>query len=140
MIRTFGLAVFALAGAAAPALAASPIEGLWQTESEGAQVEIFPCGANECGRIVTSELLKANPEAKDVRNKDASLRNRPLKGLVFFQTVSGDGKTWKIDKLYNAADGNTYTGKVTLDGANTLKLQGCVVFPLCKTQTWTRVR
>ena len=41
---------------------------------------------------------------------------------------------------YSAEDGKTYSGKITPLGANQLKLRGCVFFPLCKTQTWTRVR
>ena len=37
-------------------------------------------------------------------------------------------------------DGKTYKAKVTPIDANTLKVRGCVFVPLCKTQTWTRVR
>jgi uncharacterized protein (DUF2147 family) len=47
---------------------------------------------------------------------------------------------WSSGQVYNAEDGKTYSGKITPLGANQLKLRGCVFFPLCKTQTWTRVR
>jgi uncharacterized protein (DUF2147 family) len=47
---------------------------------------------------------------------------------------------WSDGQVYNAEDGKTYSGKITPVGTDQLKLRGCVFFPLCKTQTWTRVR
>ena len=43
-------------------------------------------------------------------------------------------------QVYTAEDGKTYSGKITPVGPDQLKLRGCVFFPLCKTQTWTRAR
>jgi uncharacterized protein (DUF2147 family) len=43
-------------------------------------------------------------------------------------------------QVYNAEDGKTYTGSVTMQGAGALKLEGCALGGLfCKAQTWTRV-
>jgi len=42
--------------------------------------------------------------------------------------------------VFNPADGRTYRGTITMQGEDTLRLRGCVVAPLCRTQTWTRVR
>lgn len=125
--------------AAGPALAADPV-GLWQTPTRGGQVEIAKCGASLCGRLVSSEGLKADPALKDVNNSDASLRSRALKGLTILSGFSGGPKEWTGGSIYNAEDGKTYSGSLTLDGDNTLKVRGCIVVPLCKTQSWTRLR
>jgi uncharacterized protein (DUF2147 family) len=41
--------------------------------------------------------------------------------------------------VYNAEDGKTYSGSLTLQDGNTIKLEGCVLGGLiCKAQTWKR--
>ena len=131
-----GLGVLALwAGAAA----ASPASGLWRTTENGGIVEVVDCGGGICGRVVTSERIKADPTIKDAYNKNPALRGRPIKGLALFEGMTGGPQVWK-GKVYNPADGGTYSGTVKLVDAERLSLRGCIVFPLCKTQTWTRVR
>ncbi|MFG1185785.1 DUF2147 domain-containing protein [Xanthobacter aminoxidans] len=134
---------FAIAGLAAllatPVFAADPT-GLWLTPTRSGQVEISKCGAGLCGRLVSSEGLKADPALKDVNNSNASLRGRALKGLTILTGFSGGPQEWSGGSIYNAEDGKTYSGTITMDGDNTLKLRGCVVVPLCKTQVWTRLR
>ena len=125
---------------AAPA-PADAVVGTWKTETRNGVVEIQRCGASVCGRLVTSDAMKTNPALKDVNNSNAALRNRPLRGL---QMLSGfkaakDG-VWSDGSIYNAEDGKTYGAKLTPVGANQLKVRGCVFVPLCKTQTWTRIR
>ncbi|RIJ24045.1 DUF2147 domain-containing protein [Henriciella barbarensis] len=128
---------FAAAGATA---SAQGIVGVWNTGTNGAEVEIAPCGAEMCGTLLTSNAIKESPEAKDVENKDRSLRDRPLKGVTMLTGFSGGPERWSGGKLYNPADGKTYSGTMTLISANTLELQGCVIRPLCRTSTWTRIR
>jgi uncharacterized protein (DUF2147 family) len=118
--------------------AASPIEGRWLTPVQHGVIEITTCGDTICGHVVSSDTLKADPSLKDVHNKDAALRARPVKGLTMLAGFTGGPKEWKGGTAYNPDDGNTYKGSLTLADANTLKVTGCVVFPLCKTQTWTR--
>lgn len=122
-----------------PAFAADPT-GLWQTPTRGGQVEISKCGNGLCGRLVSSEGLKADPALKDVNNANAALRGRALKGLTILTGFSGGPQEWTGGSIYNAEDGKTYSGTLTMDGDNSLKLRGCVVVPLCKTQVWTRLR
>lgn len=122
-----------------PAFAADPT-GLWLTPTRSGQVEISKCGNGLCGRLVSSEGLKADPALKDVNNSNASLRGRALKGLTILTGFSGGPQEWTGGSIYNAEDGKTYSGTITMDGDNTLKLRGCVVVPLCKTQVWTRLR
>lgn len=128
----------------AAAMAAAPppsdnVLGLWKTETRNGVVEISRCGASVCGRLVTSDGLKANPNLKDVNNSDASLRGRPLKGLLILGGFKSEGSVWNGGKIYNADDGKTYTARLTPAG-NQLKVRGCIFVPLCKTQTWTRIR
>ncbi|MGU3493659.1 DUF2147 domain-containing protein [Xanthobacteraceae bacterium A53D] len=133
------IAGFVTLAALAPA-AAADVTGLWATPDHGGQVEIAKCGASVCGRIVTSADIQADPGLKDARNTDASKRDRPLKGLQILGGFSGGPNEWTGGQIYNAEDGKTYSATLTLDGDSKLKVRGCVVVPLCQTQTWTRVR
>lgn len=55
-------------------------------------------------------------------------------------TPTGNAGVWK-GKVYNAEDGKTYSGRMTLEGANKLSLKGCVLGGLiCRGETWSRVR
>ena len=131
-------AAFALS-VAAPALA-QDVTGLWQTETNGGQVEISRCGNSLCGKLVNSDHIKSDPTVKDVKNKDASLRTRTLKNMQMLYDFTGGPTKWTGGKVYNAADGGTYSGTITLTSANSLKLKGCIVAPLCKTENWTRIK
>lgn len=128
----------AFAAAGLPALA-QEVTGLWDTGTNGAEVEIAPCGPDICGTLVTSNAIRANADAKDAENNDPALRDRPLKGLTMLSGFSGGPEKWTGGKLYNPADGKTYSGTITLEGPDRLKLKGCVVAPLCKTREWTRI-
>lgn len=114
--------------------------GKWKTQTRNAIVEIQRCGASICGRILTSDALRADPNFKDRNNRDAALRNRPLRGLQILGGFKRQGDGWYGGTIYNAEDGKTYGAEITLADANQLKLRGCVFKPFCKTQTWTRVR
>lgn len=113
--------------------------GRWKTQTRNAIVEIQRCGPSICGRILTSDALRTNPALQDTKNSDKTLRTRPLRGLQILSgfTASGDG--WTGGRIYNAEDGKTYSSDITPAG-DQLKVRGCVFRPLCRTQTWTRVR
>lgn len=51
----------------------------------------------------------------------------------------GDG-VWTGGTIYKADDGGTYKATVTPLDADHLQVKGCIVWPLCKSQTWTRLR
>lgn len=127
------------AALASPALAADPT-GLWQTPTNGGQVRITRCGQALCGALVTSNHIRAEPNARDEHNKDASQRNRTLRGLTMLSGFTGGPTEWRGGSVYNPADGGTYRGTITMTSDNSLRLRGCIVAPLCKTQTWTRVQ
>jgi len=136
---TFATAMLLLL--AAPAAAADPT-GTWSTEGGKARVRIAKCGDALCGTIVS--LAEPNDPATgkpktDRHNADASKRNRPVIGIaiVLGMKPSGTPDKW-TGQVYNAEDGKTYTGSLTMQGPGTLKLEGCAMAVFCKTQTWTR--
>ena len=129
--------------AAAVAAAPQPQDaalGRWKAETKNGIVEISRCGESICGRLLSSDHLRTDPTLKDVKNSNPALRSRPLKGMQILGEFKSNGKEWVDGTIYNADDGKTYSAKVTPVGANQLKVRGCVFVPLCKTQTWTRVR
>ena len=134
------LAVLAALAAASPAWAASPAEGLWRTPAHGGLVEIAACGEALCGRLVTSAGIRADPGLKDTQNRNPALRGRTLKDLPMLQGFTGGPTEWKGGTVYNPEDGGTYKGTIKLTGPDTLKLTGCIIFPLCKSQVWTRAK
>ena len=136
-------AATAMALFATTAQAADPVMGEWMTQGGGARVKIAPCAsdaAKACGAIVSMKNAKdkaGNPQ-KDVNNPDASLRGRPLIGLLMIRDFkpAGPGK-WTGGKIYDPGGGKTYGSKLTANANGTLKVEGCIG-PICQAQTWTR--
>ena len=129
--------------AATPAMAAEPI-GNWLTEDGEATVAITRCGDALCGTIVALKTpidpATGRPQT-DVNNPDAAKTRRPLIGvqIIFGLTPSRMADKWD-GQLYNPEDGKTYSGSLTVTGANTLDLQGCTFVVLCESRTWTRTK
>ena len=137
--RILALAATTVALLASPALAADAT-GLWQTPTNGGQVRIARCGPALCGTLVTSDHIRREPGALDENNRNAGQRNRTLRNLPMLTGFTGGPTEWRGGSVYNPADGGTYRGTITMVNDNTLRLRGCVVAPLCKTQTWTRIQ
>lgn len=128
------LAFLALPG---PSAFAADAAGTWARPSGTSQIRISPCGDALCGKIVWLKEPR-----NDVNNPDPAKRGNPLLGtrIVLGMKPTGEADTWK-GKVYNAEDGKTYTGYITLEGGSKMKLEGCVLGGLiCKGETWTRVK
>jgi uncharacterized protein (DUF2147 family) len=141
--RTGAIAlVFLGALCAAPALAADP-HGTWLTEGGKSRIHIVDCGSALCGNIAW--LKEPNdPETgkpkTDKNNSDTSKRSRPLIGVTIVISMKPAGADKWSGEVYNAEDGKIYTGNLTMQSANALKLEGCALGGLlCKSQTWSRV-
>jgi len=142
ILRATTLAAALLGALSTPTLAADP-NGTWLTEGGEATVRIANCGAELCGTIVA--LKEPNDPATgrpktDKYNADAGKRSRPVIGvlIVFGMKPSGTADKWS-GQVYNAEDGKTYSGSLTMQSARSLKLEGCVLGGLiCKGQIWTR--
>lgn len=137
------------AAAAALVLAALPGDarafdpnGTWVTEGGKSRVRVANCGGAICGTIVA--LQEPNDPATgkpktDKNNADASQRNRPMIGVQIVLGMKPNGTDRWSGQVYNAEDGKTYSGNVTMSEANKLRLEGCALGGLvCKSQTWTR--
>ncbi len=111
-MRTLIIAA-ALALSAFSAQAAEPIEGKWKTAS-GATAEIAPCGGSFC---VTLKSGKFN--GKQIGK------------------MAGSGDSYS-GEITDPESDKTYSGSGTVSG-NSLKMKGCVLAVLCKSQTWTRL-
>jgi uncharacterized protein (DUF2147 family) len=131
--------IVALAGLLAGTQAPADVVGRWKTESRNGVVEITRCGPSICGRLVSSDGIRASPQLKDAKNKDAAQRSRTLKGVMLIWGFTGSGGEWTGGQIYNPEDGKTYKSTVTLENPTTLKVRGCIFVPLCKTQRWTRI-
>ena len=137
--RATALAIPILAASTLGAFALDPI-GTWLSE-EGA-MGVTPCGAGGalCGSI-TSLTQPTDPTTgrpkTDTHNPDASKHQRPLVGVQVLFDMRPQGANKWTGRLYNIEDGNTYDATLSLDGPNTLKIEGCV-FVICKTRTLTR--
>jgi len=126
--------------AAAAAMSPDAAVGRWRTETRNGIVEVERCGASICGKLVTSDGLRTNPNMLDINNKDVGLRGRRLMNLqVLGGFTRGDGQ-WTGGTIYNGDDGGTYRATVTPIDADHLKVKGCIIWPLCKSQTWARIR
>jgi uncharacterized protein (DUF2147 family) len=118
--------------------------GNWLTENGRSRVRIADCGGALCGTIVW--LKEPNdPETgkpkTDKNNADAGKRGRPLVGVPIVLGMKPSGTDKWTGQVYNAEDGKTYSGTITAQGPNALKLEGCALGGLiCKGQTRTRVR
>lgn len=106
--------IAAAALAAAPGLSASaadPLLGLWKTAS-GETAAIDRCGSAVCITLKTG--------------KHAGRQIGRLSGSAPDDT----------GEMTDPANEKTYSGSATLAGA-TLKLKGCVLKVLCRSQSWT---
>lgn len=140
MLSVITIAAVALAFSAG---AMADPRGVWLTPGGKSRVEIAPCGDKLCGKIVwLAEPNNAQGQPKrDFENKDESLRSRPILGLPLltgFPQEPDDG-AWDDGEIYNPEDGKTYSSKLEMEGADTLKVKGCV-FIFCQTQRWKRVK
>ena len=68
---------------ASQAFGATPV-GLWYAEGGAAEVQVFPCADEFCGRVVglRSPLGEDGCELRDDKNPDSALRNRAIIGLL----------------------------------------------------------
>jgi uncharacterized protein (DUF2147 family) len=137
----FALAL--LAGIARPAAAQElSAFGRWLTEDRRGVVEMYPCGAELCGKVVwqAEPLDKRGVPRTDVMNPDEKLRGR----LVCELQIMGGFKRksaaeWQDGWIYAPPSGKTYTAQLKLRDPATMDLRGYVGIPLFgETQVWTR--
>jgi uncharacterized protein (DUF2147 family) len=136
------IAAGALAGTMLSSAFAADPNGTWLTETQTSRIRIGNCGGQLCGTIVwlkePTDAATQKPKL-DKMNADFGKRTRPLMGVPIVIGMKPAGTDKWSGQVYNAEDGKTYTGYITMLSANSLKLEGCALGGLiCKAQTWTR--
>lgn len=119
------------------------IIGNWVTQDGDAKIEIYKCGDNYCGKIV---WLK-NPTDKngkpklDDKNKDKSLRNRPLIGLQVMESLDYNytqGHDVWNGTAYNPKWGKKASGMIRTKKDGTLAVKGWEKSKKKVGSVWTR--
>ena len=120
-VRRSLLAACAVTFIVSPALAAEPY-GNWVRPSNGAQVTFYNCGGELCGKVTSKGASRAN-----------------VGTVIVSGAVKSGANEWK-GKLLNPDDAKTYSGVITLVGADGLNLKGCALGVFCEGETWHRVK
>lgn len=113
ILRRLGLATLAIVMTASTAFA-DPIEGLWKTEA-GSTASVATCAQGFC-----------------ITLKSGTYAGKRIGELTLTKPGRYEGT------VTDPADDKTYSGKATVNGS-TLKLTGCALAFLCRTQTWARL-
>ncbi len=113
--------------------------GRWKTQSDNGIVEIVRCGGVDLRKPCHVGHAAQQPRSPRQQNKDPNLRARRLQGLPIFNGFTRTKDAWTGGTIYDGQDGGTYNATVMLIDADHLKVKGCIVWPLCKSETWTRV-
>ena len=123
MLRA-ALASAALFCLASTAFAADPY-GVWRRPEDGTTFTFFRCGSGLCVKV------KGVTDPAD---------KKYIGSMVFSGAQKIGADAWQ-GQVKNLEDGQTYMGKITLNGANALTLDGCVLGgAICKGESWTRVK
>jgi uncharacterized protein (DUF2147 family) len=120
------------------AAAAAEATGEWLIEDGDARVRIANCGAELCGNVA---WIKEGSPTVDVNNPDPTKRSRPLLGSAVLLGLKPSGASEWTGSLYDAENGRTYIGKLTIVDERHIKVAGCVLGGLiCESQIWTRTK
>ena len=125
-----GLAIF-MSGAGVARAADGP-SGTWRVEKGDALVRIVDCGGQYWGVVAWEKT-----PGTDRKNPNAALRSRPTLGMPVLLGMRPDQGQWS-GRIYNAEDGQTYASHIKLNGADRLRVEGCVLGIMCGGETWTR--
>jgi uncharacterized protein (DUF2147 family) len=136
MKHLFALAaILGLAGGTASAAELSPV-GDWLVKDGYANIRIDNCGGKMWGIVAWEKT----PGGTDVENPDPAKKARPILGMpILIGLAPKEPNKW-AGEIYNSQNGKMYTASISVADENTLELEGCLVWPLCQTQKWTRVK
>jgi uncharacterized protein (DUF2147 family) len=136
--RSFALMALSLSLLVPVGARAADATGEWLIEDGDARVKISHCGAELCGNVA---WIKEGSPTNDVNNPDPGKRSRSLLGSAVLLGLKPTGEAQWTGSLYNAEDGRTYTGKLSIVDEAHIKVSGCVLGGLiCQSQTWTRTK
>jgi uncharacterized protein (DUF2147 family) len=151
MVRSLVILGALIALAAGTAFSAGPddILGTWYNEDKDAQIELYTCGTNYCGRIVwlkapdypegSKDGMSGTPKL-DHNNPDPAHKKDPIIGLNIVRDFRHDAENrWTGGTVYDPKNGKTYKGKMTLVAPDRLDLRGYIgISFIGRTTIWTR--
>jgi uncharacterized protein (DUF2147 family) len=107
------------------------------------KIQVFKCGKGKTQLCAKITWLKDPNDSRgkalhDIRNEDASMRDRPIVGLpIFSGLVPTPAGTW-AGQIYNPEDGHTYSATLTMVSRKEITLKGCKAWLLCGEKQWLR--
>jgi len=114
------------------AQSSNAIKGIWLNPEKEGKVEIYEQGGKFYGKLVWMKLpyeKDGKTPRKDINNKEASRRTRPLMDMVLFSDfVFKDGK-WTNGEIYDPKTGKTYSSQMVLKG-DKLEVRGYIGNPM----------
>ncbi len=126
---------------------ADRVIGYWLTEKKTSQVEIFktPAGKYEGKLVWLKDPLDENGRIKtDKDNPNASLRSRPLKGIILLKdfAYNASSKEWTGGTIYDPENGKTYDAFMWFGDDGTLYIKGFVLGMrfMGRSTSWTKER
>ena len=123
---------------ATAAVAAEPsVIGDWLVKEGYGHVRIDDCGGKMWGILSWEKTPGFDNENPDPAKKGRPLLGTPL--LLGLSPVKEEPGKWR-GEVYNSQNGKLYGATISLADENTLDMQGCLMWPLCQTQQWTRVK
>jgi len=104
--------------------------GIWLRPKFDWHVEFAMCKDNPdklCGEVITGEGVDKTTGGPVVGVK-----------MLFDMDKNDEGTKW-IGKMYDPKGGGTYYGKVKILKDGRVKMSGCMMRVMCKSEKWTRV-
>ncbi len=122
---------------------AQTFTGIWKTiddtdNVEKSHVEIVERDGKLYGTVI--KLLEG-ATATHCADCEGDLKGAPITGMQILYDLQKDGKAYDDGEILDPASGKTYSCKLELEDANTLKVRGYIGYSwLGRTQYWYRVQ
>ena len=117
--------------------------GTWTNAEKEAKFEIFECGKKLCGKIIWLKDPNLDGKPKlDINNPEASLKNRPLLGMVFMKDFEyKEENKWDNGTIYDPKNGKTYSCYMKVLDKDKMEVKGYIGISLIgRSQIWTRTK
>ncbi len=129
-LAALSMTAMSLAGTAFAGDKADEALGIWLRPKFGWHVEFAMCDTDAtklCGTVISGEGTDKKTEGPVVGVK-----------MLFNMDKTNDGSKWK-GKMYDPKGGGTYAGYVKILDDGRVKMSGCMMGFMCRSEKWTRV-
>ena len=116
------------------------VSGVWLSQEGDGLIEVSIDEKGELIGVIAPGI--GDPNKKDTKNPDESLRDRTIMGSKImwgFKPVNDQKTKWKDGTIYDPNNGKTYSCKLKLDEDGKLNIRGYIGISLFgRTAIWTR--